>query len=264
MSRVVALVLFIVLVAGGVLAVPAARSASPDVVVSQVFAGRRQLRRDLHERLRRALQSRIDGGRHERLDDPVRVRVRHDVAGDRAVGVDRTRGGTTSSSSRRQPPSVRRCRRPTSTGTTNLAVSGGKVALVRDASPLTCGASAGSCSAVTSIADLVGYGTAADYEGGGAAPTLDNTTAAVRAGQRLHRHRRELGRLRRGRADAAELGRRGHVLRRRRRRRAAASRRAPPSTSTSSRCSRSRSSARRVSFGNADRRRDAGSPCPSG
>ena len=37
MSRVVALVLFIVLVAGGVLAVPAARSASPDVVVSQVF-----------------------------------------------------------------------------------------------------------------------------------------------------------------------------------------------------------------------------------
>ena len=39
MPRALALVLFTLLVAGGVLAVPAARSASPDVVVSQVFAG---------------------------------------------------------------------------------------------------------------------------------------------------------------------------------------------------------------------------------
>ena len=71
---------------------------------------------------------------------------------------------------------------PDATGTTNLAVSGGKVALVRDSSPLTCGASAGSCSTVPSVADLVGYGAAADYEGSGAAPDLDNTTAAVRGG----------------------------------------------------------------------------------
>ena len=39
MSRVAALVLFILVVAGGVLVVPAARSASPDIVVSQVYAG---------------------------------------------------------------------------------------------------------------------------------------------------------------------------------------------------------------------------------
>ena len=39
MRRALALVLFTLLLAGGVLAVPAARSASPDVVVSQVFAG---------------------------------------------------------------------------------------------------------------------------------------------------------------------------------------------------------------------------------
>ena len=39
MPRALALVLFTLLLAGGVLAVPAARSASPDVVVSQVFAG---------------------------------------------------------------------------------------------------------------------------------------------------------------------------------------------------------------------------------
>ncbi|HEY7397042.1 MAG TPA: lamin tail domain-containing protein [Gaiellaceae bacterium] len=69
---------------------------------------------------------------------------------------------------------------PDATGTTNLAASGGKVALVRDATALGCGASAGSCSSA-SIADLVGYGSAADYEGAGAAPALDSTTAAVRA-----------------------------------------------------------------------------------
>jgi Lamin Tail Domain len=66
-------------------------------------------------------------------------------------------------------------------GTTNLAVSGGKVALVRDAAPLTCGASAGSCSASPLVVDLVGYGSASDYEGKAAAPDLDATTAAVRA-----------------------------------------------------------------------------------
>jgi hypothetical protein len=69
---------------------------------------------------------------------------------------------------------------PDATGTTNLAVSGGKVAIVRDASPLTCGSTPGSCSAVASVADLVGYGSATDYEGG-AAPAIDNASAAIRA-----------------------------------------------------------------------------------
>jgi hypothetical protein len=65
-------------------------------------------------------------------------------------------------------------------GTSNLANSGGKVALVRASTTLSCGASAGSCSGDTRIADLVGYGSAADYEGGAPAPALSNTTAAVR------------------------------------------------------------------------------------
>jgi hypothetical protein len=71
---------------------------------------------------------------------------------------------------------------PDATGTSNLAVSGGKVALVRGSTALTCGASAGSCSAEPLVADLVGYGSATDYEGGGPAPAISNTTAAVRAG----------------------------------------------------------------------------------
>ena len=67
------------------------------------------------------------------------------------------------------------------TGTTSLASSGGKVALVRDGTALVCGASAGGCSANSLVEDFVGYGSAADYEGGGPAPALSNTTAALRA-----------------------------------------------------------------------------------
>jgi hypothetical protein len=66
------------------------------------------------------------------------------------------------------------------TGTTNLASTGGKIALVRDATALTCGAVAGSCASAPLIEDLVGYGSATDYEGAGPAPALGSTTAAVR------------------------------------------------------------------------------------
>ena len=72
---------------------------------------------------------------------------------------------------------------PDAAGTTNLAVSGGKVAVVRDSAALSCGASAGSCSTVAAVADLVGYGTATDYEGANAAAALGNATAAIRAGE---------------------------------------------------------------------------------
>jgi Lamin Tail Domain len=72
---------------------------------------------------------------------------------------------------------------PDATGTSNLAVSGGKLALVHATTALTCGASAGSCSADPSVVDLVGYGSATDYEGGGPAPSIGNTTAETRAGE---------------------------------------------------------------------------------
>jgi uncharacterized protein len=68
------------------------------------------------------------------------------------------------------------------TGTSNLAVTGGKVALVADATALSCGASAGSCSTVSGMEDLVGYGGATDYEGSGAAPVGSATNALARAG----------------------------------------------------------------------------------
>jgi predicted extracellular nuclease len=71
---------------------------------------------------------------------------------------------------------------PDAVGTTNLANSGGKVAVVRSTALLACGASAGSCSADARVADLVGYGSAADHEGATAAPALTNTSADLRGG----------------------------------------------------------------------------------
>ena len=73
---------------------------------------------------------------------------------------------------------------PTSdaTGTSNLAATGGKIAVVSNATALSCGASAGSCSAISGVEDLVGYGSAADYEGSGAAPAGSATNALMRAG----------------------------------------------------------------------------------
>jgi hypothetical protein len=68
------------------------------------------------------------------------------------------------------------------TGTSNLAATGGKVAVVDSATALSCGASAGSCSSATGVQDLVGYGGAADFEGSGAAPAGSATNALVRAG----------------------------------------------------------------------------------
>ncbi len=71
---------------------------------------------------------------------------------------------------------------PDASGTSNLAVTGGKVAVVDDATALSCGDAPGSCSAVSSVEDLIGYGSAVDFEGSAAAPTPSATTALARAG----------------------------------------------------------------------------------
>ncbi len=70
---------------------------------------------------------------------------------------------------------------PDATGTSNLAATGGKVAVVRDATALSCGGSAGSCSAAGDVEDLVGYGGASDYEGTAPAPAPNATNAIARA-----------------------------------------------------------------------------------
>jgi predicted extracellular nuclease len=63
-----------------------------------------------------------------------------------------------------------------------MSATGGKVALVGNAAGLNCGAAATPCgpSHFAQIVDLVGYDGANMFEGAGAAPTLSNTTAALR------------------------------------------------------------------------------------
>jgi hypothetical protein len=72
---------------------------------------------------------------------------------------------------------------PDATGTSNLAASSGKIALVRGTSALACGATAGSCSSDPGVEDFVGYGAASDFEGPGSAPAPSSTVATLRAGE---------------------------------------------------------------------------------
>jgi Lamin Tail Domain len=71
---------------------------------------------------------------------------------------------------------------PDATGTTNLANTGGKIALVHGTTALACGATAGSCASAAGLEDFVGYGSATDYEGSAAASSLSSTTALARDG----------------------------------------------------------------------------------
>jgi lamin tail-like protein len=180
MRRALALLTF-ALLAGGALAVPAARSASPDVVVSQVYAGGGNtgapFANDFVELFNRG-SSAVDlsGWTLQYASAAGATWQSTALSGSIAPGRHYLVQFASGAVGGALPP-------PDATGTTNLAVSGGKVAVVRDAVPLTCGASAGSCSAAMTVADLVGYGSAADYEGTGAGESIDNTTAATRAGE---------------------------------------------------------------------------------
>jgi uncharacterized protein len=65
----------------------------------------------------------------------------------------------------------------------SMAAGAGKVALVTGTASLGCNGGSAPCdaAALSRIVDLVGYGSANFYEGASAAPTLTNSTAAIRA-----------------------------------------------------------------------------------
>ena len=69
---------------------------------------------------------------------------------------------------------------PDAVGTIAMSGSNGKVALVQSGTALSGCYPA--CATAAGVKDFVGYGTANEYEGPGAAPGLDNTTAAARRG----------------------------------------------------------------------------------
>ncbi|HSV62924.1 MAG TPA: lamin tail domain-containing protein, partial [Chthoniobacterales bacterium] len=65
---------------------------------------------------------------------------------------------------------------PQAIGTISLSATSGKVALTKTQTLLTGNNPVGN----SNLVDFVGFGTADAYEGAGAAPTLTNTTAALR------------------------------------------------------------------------------------
>ena len=180
MPRLVGLLVVLAAVAAGVIAVPAARSASPDVVVSQVFAGGGNsgapYANDFVELFNRSATSiDVSGWTIQYASAAGTTWQATALTGSIAPGRHYLVQLASAAAVGAPLPT------PDAIGTTNLAVSGGKVAVVRDSALLTCGGSAGSCSGVASLADLVGYGGAVDFEGSGPAPAIGNTTAAVRA-----------------------------------------------------------------------------------
>lgn len=165
--------------AASLLVAPAAQSASPDLVVSQVYAGGGNsgatFTHDYVELFNRGASSVSLGGWTIQYASAAGTTWQAT-----ALSGSVPAGGSylvqlASAAAVGAPLPT-----PDATGTTNLANSGGKIALVRDATLLTCGASAGSCSASPQVADVVGWGSASDYEGQGAAPALANTSAAAR------------------------------------------------------------------------------------
>ena len=212
-----------------VLVAPAAPAASPDLVISQIYGGG-EWRRQLCERLRRALQSQLLQGRSHRLVGPVRRRpsttwTATPLAGTLAAGqhylVQFASAGTAGSA----------LPTPDATDTTNLSASrredrararsrradvrrGGRQLLGRRRRSATCSATA-----------------ARPTTSPRSRQSLSSTTAATRAAEGLHGHRCERVRLHGGDARAAQLlgGRDGVQRRRQRRRRRARSRRRPVS-----------------------------------
>ncbi|HEY8644777.1 MAG TPA: lamin tail domain-containing protein [Gaiellaceae bacterium] len=170
----------IVMLLADLLAVPAARGSSPDLVISQVFAGGgnsgASYANDYVELFNHSSSSvDLSSWSVQYATATGTTWTATPLAGTLAAGrrylVQFASGGTTGLA----------LPTPDATDTTSLSASGGKVSLVHATAPLTCGVTAGSCSAAATVRDLVGYGTATDYESA-AAPALTNTTAATRAG----------------------------------------------------------------------------------
>ena len=166
------------LAAGLAFAAPA-QAASPDIVISQVYGGGGNagatLRNDFIELFNRGTA-------------PVNV-TGWSVQYAAAAG---TSWNPTELTGTMEPGQYYLVREAAGTGGTtdlpahdaddNTAMSGtaGKVALVTNATPIACGATVGSCSALPAVRDLIGYGTTSDHETS-PAPGLSNTTAAIRA-----------------------------------------------------------------------------------
>ncbi|MEU6039086.1 ExeM/NucH family extracellular endonuclease [Actinomadura sp. NPDC047616] len=184
-ARVAAAAVSAALLAGGLVALGAtsAQAAPGDVVISTVYGGGGNsgapFTHDYVELFNRGSASVELGGWSVQYASATGTGTfasnKVDVTGTLAPGqylLIRMSGGTTGS-----PLPA-----PDVTGSPALSATAGKVALVRSTQGLACNGGSAPCDATqrAQIADLVGYGNAGFYEGGGAAPATSNTTAAVR------------------------------------------------------------------------------------
>ena len=181
MRRVLTAALLTIVLAAALLIAPAAQSASPDLVVSQVYAGGgnagASFTNDFVELFNRGTAAvAVDGWTIQYASATGTTWQATTLSGSIPPGGYYLVQLASAAAVGSPLPT------PDATGTTNLANSGGKVALVRDGTLLACGAAAGSCSGIVQIADMVGWGSAADFEGTTAAAALGNTTANARAG----------------------------------------------------------------------------------
>ena len=162
--------------AAGLGAAPGAHAASPDVVISQVYGGGGNsgatLTNDFIELYNRggapvsvegwSVQYASASGttwQVTRLTGSVAAGGRYLIR--QAAGA----GGTTP------------LPEPDASGSIAMSATSGKVALVTAAGALACGSD---CDRAAGVRDFVGYGGANDFEGSAPAPTLSNTTAALR------------------------------------------------------------------------------------
>jgi hypothetical protein len=181
MPRALTPVLAAIVLAAALLVAPAARSASPDLVVSQVYAGGGNagatFTNDYVELFNRGTASvSLTGWTIQYASATGTTWQAAALSGSVPPGRSYLVELASAASVGSPLPT------PDATGTTNLANAGGKVALVRDSTLLTCGAAPGSCSTNAQVADLIGWGSATDHEGAAAAPALANTSASTRAG----------------------------------------------------------------------------------
>ena len=175
------LVLLVVIALTASVAVPL-RGASTTIVISQVYGGGGNSGATLSQRFHRALQSRdrrpsmSPAGRCSTRSSTGSTWQKTDLSGVIPPGRFYLVQEAAGSAGTIDLPA------PDAVGTIAMAAGSGKVALVSSTTLLS-----GACPS-SAVVDIVGYGSANCFETA-PAPALSNTTAAVRARQRIDRHR---------------------------------------------------------------------------
>ncbi|MCZ7434726.1 lamin tail domain-containing protein [Streptomyces sp. WMMC1477] len=159
------------------LAAPASPAASPDIVISEVYGGGGNSGAaytndfiELHNRGSAAVD--VSGWSVQYASRSGTSYQVTELSGSIEPGdhyLVQLHAGTSGDGA--APPA------PDATGSTNMSLSSGKVALVTGNAALGCG---GDCDSASGVRDFVGYGDANDYETA-AAPKLSNSTSAQRA-----------------------------------------------------------------------------------